>query len=64
MRNLFKTSFPLLLDEYVMRAYAANFLLSLGAFVLLYIVFTFFELMGDIVRNQTPSSPLACISST
>ena len=54
MRNLFKTSFPLLLDEYVMRAYAANFLLSLGAFVLLYIVFTFFELMGDIVRNQTP----------
>ena len=54
MRSLFKTSFPLLLDEYVMRAYAANFLLSLGAFVLLYIVFTFFELMGDIIRNQTP----------
>jgi len=54
MRSLFKTSFPLLLDEYVMRAYAANFLLSLGAFALLYVVFTFFELMGDIVRNQTP----------
>ncbi len=54
MRRLFKTSFPLLLDEYVMRSYAANFLLSLGAFALLYVVFTFFELMGDIVRNQTP----------
>jgi LPS export ABC transporter permease LptG/LPS export ABC transporter permease LptF len=54
MRRLFRTSFPLLLDEYVMRAYAANFLLSLGAFALLYVVFTFFELMGDIVRNQTP----------
>ena len=54
LRHLFKTSFPLLLDEYVMRSYAANFVLSLGAFVLLYIVFTFFELMGDIVRNQTP----------
>ncbi len=54
MRSLFKASFPLLLDEYVMRSYAANFVLSLGAFVLLYIVFTFFELMGDIVRNQTP----------
>jgi LPS export ABC transporter permease LptG/LPS export ABC transporter permease LptF len=54
MRSLFKTSFPLLLDEYVMRAYATNFLLSLGAFALLYVVFTFFELMGDIVRNQTP----------
>ncbi len=54
MRRLFKTSFPLLLDEYVMRAYATNFLLSLCAFALLYVVFTFFELMGDIVRNQTP----------
>jgi LPS export ABC transporter permease LptF/LPS export ABC transporter permease LptG len=54
MRGLFKTSFPLLLDEYVMRAYAANFLLSLGTFALLYVVFTFFELMGDIIRNQTP----------
>ena len=54
MRRLFKTSFPLLLDEYVMRAYAANFLMSLGAFALLYVVFTFFELMGDIIRNQTP----------
>jgi LPS export ABC transporter permease LptG/LPS export ABC transporter permease LptF len=54
MRSLFKTSFPLLLDEYVMRSYAANFVLSLGTFVLLYVVFTFFELMGDIIRNQTP----------
>jgi LPS export ABC transporter permease LptF/LPS export ABC transporter permease LptG len=54
MRMLFKTSFPLLLDEYVMRSYAANFVMSLGALVLLYIVFTFFELMGDIIRNQTP----------
>jgi LPS export ABC transporter permease LptG/LPS export ABC transporter permease LptF len=54
MRSLFKTSFPLLLDEYVMRSYAANFVLSLGSLVLLYVVFTFFELMGDIIRNQTP----------
>jgi LPS export ABC transporter permease LptG/LPS export ABC transporter permease LptF len=54
MRSIFKTSFPLLLDEYVMRAYATNFILSLGSFALLYVVFTFFELMGDIIRNQTP----------
>jgi LPS export ABC transporter permease LptG len=54
MRSLFKTSFPLLLDEYVMRSYATNFIMSLGAFVLLYVVFTFFELMGEIIRNQTP----------
>jgi LPS export ABC transporter permease LptG/LPS export ABC transporter permease LptF len=53
MRSLFKTSFPLLLDEYVLRTYATNFLFSLGAFALLYVVFTFFELIGDIVRNGT-----------
>ncbi len=54
LRRFFGTSFPLLLDEYVMRAYAMNFLLALGSFAMLYVVFTFFELMGDIVRNQTP----------
>jgi LPS export ABC transporter permease LptG/LPS export ABC transporter permease LptF len=48
------TSFPQLLDEYVMRSYSSNFVLSLLAFILLLIVFSFFELIGDIVRNQTP----------
>ena len=52
MRSLFNSSFPLLLDEYVLRAYATNFILSLGAFALLFIVFTFFELIGDIVHNR------------
>ena len=54
IRGLFRTSFPLLLDEYVMRSYAGNFLLSLSAFAMIIIVFTFFELIGDIIRNQTP----------
>jgi LPS export ABC transporter permease LptG len=53
LRSLFNTNFPLLLDEYVMRAYATNLILSLGTFALLFIVFTFFELIGDIVRNHT-----------
>jgi LPS export ABC transporter permease LptG len=52
MRSLFNSNFPLLLDEYVMRDYATNFILSLGAFALLFIVFTFFELIGDILRNR------------
>ena len=52
MRSLFNSNFPLLLDEYVMRDYATNFFLSLGAFALLFIVFTFFELIGDILRNR------------
>jgi LPS export ABC transporter permease LptF/LPS export ABC transporter permease LptG len=54
MRRFFGTSFPLLLDEYVLRSYATNFLLSLGAFAVLILVFAFFELIGDIVRNRTP----------
>jgi LPS export ABC transporter permease LptG/LPS export ABC transporter permease LptF len=54
MRRLFGTSFPLLLDEYVLRSYATNFLLSLAAFAILILVFAFFELIGDIVRNRTP----------
>ncbi|HWG17808.1 MAG TPA: LptF/LptG family permease [Acidobacteriaceae bacterium] len=54
LRRFFRTSFPLLLDEYVVRSYLTNFALWLGAFVVLYVVFTFFELMGDIIRNQTP----------
>jgi LPS export ABC transporter permease LptG/LPS export ABC transporter permease LptF len=54
MRSLFKTSFPLLLDEYVLRSYAIAFVLSIASFTSLYVIFTFFELIGDIVRNQTP----------
>ena len=46
--------FPLLLDEYVMRAYAANFALVLFSLVMLFLVFTFFELIGDMIRNRTP----------
>ena len=53
MRSQFKTSFPLLLDEYVMRSYATNFILALAAFAMIVIVFTFFELIGDIVHNRT-----------
>jgi LPS export ABC transporter permease LptG/LPS export ABC transporter permease LptF len=54
MRTFFKTSFPLLLDEYVLRSYFTNLLLSLSSLALLILVFTFFELIGDIVRNQIP----------
>ena len=46
------SSFPLLLDDYVMREYVTNFALVLVAFSLLFLIFTFFELIGDIIRNQ------------
>ncbi|MEO6911230.1 MAG: LptF/LptG family permease, partial [Edaphobacter sp.] len=53
-RDTFRIQFPLLLDDYVMREYATNFALILASFSALSIIFTFFELIGDIFRNRTP----------
>jgi len=46
--------FPLILDEYIMRAFSSNFALVLVTFWILFTIFTFFELIGDIIRNRTP----------
>ncbi|HYK34647.1 LptF/LptG family permease [Alloacidobacterium sp.] len=46
--------FPLILDEYVIRQFLSVLTMVLAAFVMLMLVFTFFELLGDIIRNQTP----------
>ncbi len=54
IRRTFRIRFPLLLDDYVMREYATSFALVLFSFVILFIVFTFFELIGPIIRNRTP----------
>lgn len=45
-------AFPRILDEYVVREFLATFLLVLIGFVLLLLIFTFFELVGDILRNH------------
>jgi LPS export ABC transporter permease LptG/LPS export ABC transporter permease LptF len=45
-------AFPRILDEYVVREFLFMFLLVLAAFVLLMIIFTFFDLIGDIIRNH------------
>ena len=44
--------FPRILDEYVVREFLGIFLLVLTGFVMLMLVFTFFELIGDILRNR------------
>jgi LPS export ABC transporter permease LptG/LPS export ABC transporter permease LptF len=49
-----RTTFPRILDEYIVREFLAMFLLVLASFVLLMLVFTFFELVGDILRNHIP----------
>jgi len=48
--------FPRILDEYVVREFLNTFFLVLCGFVLLMLVFTFFEIMGDILRNHIPVS--------
>jgi LPS export ABC transporter permease LptG/LPS export ABC transporter permease LptF len=44
--------FPRILDEYVMREFLDVFFLVLLAFVLLMLIFTVFELLGDILRHN------------
>jgi LPS export ABC transporter permease LptG/LPS export ABC transporter permease LptF len=48
--------FPRILDEYVVREFLSTFFLVLAGFVMLMLVFTFFELVGDILRNRIPPS--------
>src|SRR5262249_31633424 len=49
-----RNTFPRILDEYVIREFLGMFLLVQTGFVLLILVFTFFELVGDILRNHPP----------
>ncbi len=53
-RRALRIRFPLILDEYVMGSFLRNFLLVLTSLVGLFLIFTFFELIGDIIRHQTP----------
>ena len=49
-----RSHFPLILDEYVIREFLKTFVLVLVTFLMLMLLFTFFELLGDIIRNRTP----------
>ena len=51
-RRKSRTVFPRLLDQYIVREFVGTFVLILSGFVLLMIVFTFFDLVGDILRNH------------
>jgi LPS export ABC transporter permease LptG/LPS export ABC transporter permease LptF len=49
-----RNAFPRILDEYVVREFLLTFILVQAGFVMLVIVFTFFDLVGDILRNHVP----------
>jgi len=46
------SAFPRILDRYVINEFLGVFFLVLAGFVMLILVFTFFELVGDILRNH------------
>ena len=54
VRQVLRIRFPLILDEYVMGGFTRNFALVLSSLLVLFLVFTFFELIGDIIKNRTP----------
>jgi len=55
-RRVFFARFPMLLDDYVLRAFALYLGMIIASFLMLLLVFTLFELIGDILRNHI--SPL------
>jgi LPS export ABC transporter permease LptG/LPS export ABC transporter permease LptF len=54
LRRALRIRFPLIMDEYVMGSFLRNFAIVLITLVVLFVIFTFFELIGDIIRYRTP----------
>lgn len=50
--RLFRTRFPQLIDDYVLREFLTYVAMVLAAFLMLTLVFTFFEILKDILRNS------------
>ena len=58
-RRMFSATFPTLLDDYVLRDFFLYLGMILSSFLVLVIVFTLFELLGDILHNQVPATVVA-----
>jgi LPS export ABC transporter permease LptF/LPS export ABC transporter permease LptG len=58
-RRVFSASFPTLIDDYVLRDFFIYLGMILSTFLVLVLVFTMFELLGDILRNQVPPAVVA-----
>jgi lipopolysaccharide export system permease protein len=58
-RRVFSASFPTLLDDYVLRDFFLYLGMILSTFLVLVLVFTLFELLGDILRNKVPAMTVA-----
>jgi Predicted permeases len=58
-RRVFSAKFPTLIDDYVLRDFFLHLGMILSAFLVLVLVFTLFELLGDILRNKVPATIIA-----
>jgi LPS export ABC transporter permease LptF/LPS export ABC transporter permease LptG len=58
-RRVFSMNFPTLIDDYVLRDFVVYLGLILSTFLVLVLVFTLFELLSDIMRNQVAPSVVA-----
>ena len=58
-RRVFNVNFPTLLDDYVLRDFFLYLGMILSTFLVLVLVFTLFELVGDILRNKIPTTVVA-----
>src|SRR5947207_8934302 len=54
-RRVFSASFPTPIDDYVLRDFFVYLSMILSTFLVLVLVFTLFELLGDILRNRVPA---------
>ena len=57
--DIFSARFPLILDDMVLRDFTLYLVLIMITFLMLTLVFTFFELLSDIVRNKVPLTMVA-----
>jgi LPS export ABC transporter permease LptG/LPS export ABC transporter permease LptF len=51
-QRFFSKRFPLILDDYVLRSFIGYLVLILASFLVLVMIFEFFELLSDIVKNK------------
>ncbi len=51
-KRMFSARFPLIIDDLILRDFLMYLGMIVATFLLLLLVFTFFELLGDIVRNR------------
>ena len=51
LKRFFNLHFPTILDDYVLRDFLLYLVMIGGAFIMLLLVFTLFELLGDILHN-------------